>query len=854
MNNLSSHTIWLTTFFYVLLALLVLSSCNPDIFNARTVDTVNAPIYQGDSLDLTFDAFPYPITGRLPQRDFESFHLVVDVPSGRLSDEQSVVNFVTEFSDIIGFNPESSRLHFSGSTQLPSINESIVEDSIDTRVARSINELNQRFGSVNSETNIVLQARGQRLKAQGRQREIIYAFQQSDAENIPIENAGLIVVVRTGDEPVLVSGRLLLSFDTDIDISNSITFDEGNLINGISTQLPLTINEISIKDDSLRVVVLPLGQDFIYSFKLKLVIDGNTYQAWVNVQNGEIAQLLPLFSFATTQESKGMVVNPSPTSSNELIFQVDSNSPLMLSLDNEITVVNANGLNCSLSLSSDESIPDFSRGVDSGTCTQVELNVFAWVSFLKKVYTDYGSGDFRRVLVRVNDNSPCAPTNGNDVRLRNQACADYAMTYNRFFGTSESGSSDEDVYALELGVGNRASGPLDSCPVSNVLHNNAALDGTVIAHEFGHLLNHVLFQNPAERIVYIPGAVSSFSFPIEVPSVPQEALNEGLADFWSHLHFNTNVMGEYWNKECEPVQGGGAPRRADLKDVFPDIRFDPLSQDIDTPQLNGQVVSWGLWSLKKEFQEGWNDNLDITKDEIYINLIPALQVSGFQNDVGKEPPFIHQSIYNILEKISFRYQYHSEQACQEFLLEYSPEDAEIACNTYSSYIHKILAGFARAGIFLNERVAIVDSESDFLDRNSRLSPKFTVWAGRDYTFSGLTVSQLSDADVYGFSYELIFSKDPDFDNENIINRISKSGVGLFDDKDGFVSEIQLDSGEWDSIKNEPIVYYKVIIKSSSFSDGCDSTYDYDSASLSVISQHCDVHFRDLPPQYLLING
>src|SRR4030095_16814222 len=59
----------------------------------------------------------------------------------------------------------------------------------------------------------------------------------------------------------------------------------------------------------------------------------------------------------------------------------------------------------------------------------------------------------------------------------------------------------------------------------------------------------------------------------------------------------------------------------------------------------------------------------------------------------------------------------------------------ISTNGSNWYTIKILSAFARAGIFVTAKDAIIDINDDYLNRASVSSPIFTVWTGEDYTFN-----------------------------------------------------------------------------------------------------------------------
>ncbi|MES2731343.1 MAG: MYXO-CTERM sorting domain-containing protein [Bacteroidota bacterium] len=222
---------------------------------------------------------------------------------------------------------------------------------------------------------------------------------------------------------------------------------------------------------------------------------------------------------------------------------------------------------------------------------------------------------------------------------------------------------------------------------------NSAIDATVITHEFGHFLNGLQYG--------VGGGTLT------------GAINEGLADFWACTNFNIDTFGGWWGHNCPaPVQSGFTPRQSEPLDIFPDRNA--LAGASNEIHSAGQIISWANWSAR----QGMNDASGLGTLSINLNIIRAMTTAGIGiTDTGTDKS-IHDSYLDLLKQTVLFY-------------------------SNSRLINKLLAGYARAGFFLAPQDAVMDIDDSYLDRNSATGPTFTVWTGRDYTFSGSTVSTAS---------------------------------------------------------------------------------------------------------------
>jgi hypothetical protein len=244
------------------------------------------------------------------------------------------------------------------------------------------------------------------------------------------------------------------------------------------------------------------------------------------------------------------------------------------------------------------------------------------------------------------------------------------------FGINNACASGSNT--LVFGIGQATVGTSTAC--GNIF--NSAIDATVIGHEFGHLLNRVQFNASGGTLT--------------------PHLNEGLADYWADNYFRTDTFGAWWGGNCaNDSQDGWLPRRAEASDFFPTQVLGAGS-----PHGRGQVIAWGMWSSRTGVDRlhAWGPPV------LNIHLIQALATAGVGVQNGTQNQRVHDSFLDVFEAVATRYD-------------------------GNRYGHKVLSGFARAGLFLSPAEAVVDIGDDFLDRNAATGPTLTAWAGRAYSFN-----------------------------------------------------------------------------------------------------------------------
>ncbi|HEX5552944.1 MAG TPA: hypothetical protein VFX43_06805 [Chitinophagaceae bacterium] len=282
---------------------------------------------------------------------------------------------------------------------------------------------------------------------------------------------------------------------------------------------------------------------------------------------------------------------------------------------------------------------------------------------------------------------------------------------------------------------------------------NAGNDATVVSHEFGHNLNGLQYNVSGGQMT--------------------GALNEGMADFWAYTNCNTDVFGAWWAHNCPtPVQSGFVPRQAEALDIFPSHKN--LSGASDEAHSAGQIISWANWSAR----QGMNDATDLGTLSINLNIIRAMTTAGIGVVDNGNDASIHNSYLDLLQQIAPLF-------------------------STSRLIHKLLAGYARAGIFLSSKDAVIDINHSYLDRNNATGPTFSLWTGEDYTFSGGNAT--TSAPPYNTQYMVEVANDPAF-----TSHLTSSGwLTNVTAGDGGHATWILPSGAWNTLKAGNDLYYRV---------------------------------------------
>jgi hypothetical protein len=289
---------------------------------------------------------------------------------------------------------------------------------------------------------------------------------------------------------------------------------------------------------------------------------------------------------------------------------------------------------------------------------------------------------------------------------------------------------------------------------------NSGIDATVIAHEFGHRLNGLQYG--------VGGGSMTGS------------INEGLADFWACTNFNTDVFGGWWGHNCPtPVQSGFTPRQSEPLDIFPDHNSLPgASLEVHSA---GQMISWAMWSSR----QGMNDAISFGTLSINMNTIKAMTTAGNGVLLDGTARSVRDSYRDLLRQLLPLY-------------------------SGSRLVHKLLAGYARAGIFLAQKDAIIDIDHSYLNRNNATGPVFTVWTGEDYTFNSDN-SANTGSPPFNTQFMVEVASDEAFTS----NAINSGWLGGVTSGAGGSATWVLPVADWNTLKAGEALFYRVTTRDAS---------------------------------------
>ena len=600
--------------------------------------------------------------GQLPSFDGEKFQLNINGQSVKSQDEakRMVSTFLGSLKVQLNMDKEM-RLNINTTTA--KADAAYIDEQIRLGKANTMEKLKKDMVNVSKSSSDMVDELGNDLKNQSNVTVNVYRFDQY-FDNIIIDNTAVSVINRNENQIVSLQGKFYNMVKPSNGKSLSIKDAASRAIEQIRKENKLENVTGSGKGE---IVLLPYADGFRYAWKTQFTADG-TYQVWIDTETGRVLQLLPMFFFA--DNAKGLTFNPNPNSPTSVMyFEVDPPVNGRFTLRNTgvltLTNVGTDGSTGIVSVADSAGFANFNAAPINGITVErtsqagyngqfQQVNAFAHIFNERKMYMSLGSQVFTALTVSVNDNNPCG------------------------FGINNACSS------MAFGVGGATTGISTTC--DQIF--NSAIDATVIAHEFGHVLNGLQYAVGG-------GALTG-------------AINEGLADFWACTNFNTDTFGGWWAHNCPaPVQSGFAPRQAEATDIFPDRNSAGGS---DEAHSSGQIIAWAQWSTR----QGMNDAITLGTLSINLNTIKAMTTAGIgvlNNGTSKSN---HDSYQDLLKQLVPLYK-------------------------TSRLIHKLLAGYARAGIFLSPKDAIVDIDHSYLNRSSASGPVFTVWTGDDYTFSGSSV-------------------------------------------------------------------------------------------------------------------
>lgn len=296
---------------------------------------------------------------------------------------------------------------------------------------------------------------------------------------------------------------------------------------------------------------------------------------------------------------------------------------------------------------------------------------------------------------------------------------------------------------VSFGVGGVTVGQVDG------ILFNTALDASVAIHEVGHGLNNLR---------YAAGG-----------GVQNGSVGEGLGDYWAMSLLNQDIVGVVSLNTTVDVQTGWLPRQADAADVFPEH-----VSNFNEVHANGQVIARALWASRVEMN-GRSPIGPLMNDQYLMAGLPA--AGGGQSGAQTEKA-VHDAFQGILLGTLLQ-----------------------SGGGYPA--GDILVGFAKAGLFVTEREAVIDIGEDLLDDDDTTPPSFRVWTGRDYGFNGVWAN--SDT-YYGDRYEIEVANNATF-TQNYFSSGTQSNVAISNNV--ATATWQLSQDAWNVLRDGNALYFRV---------------------------------------------
>jgi hypothetical protein len=617
-------------------------------------------------------------------------------------------------------------------------NQDYINEQIKAGQDETKRRLSQEFKVVSPASDEMLNELSQDVRKQAGVRFQIYGFSQYSGD-ILIDNTGLNVTNRTGEEMISLQGN----FYNTVNVTNKKKLAASEALSVAIVQLGKENKYDSITGNPKQavMVLLPYAEGFKNAWKTEITAEG-PYEVWIDAESGKVLQLLPRFYY---DNGRGLAFNPSPTEgTREMSFEVDppSRGKYKLNLNGVLTLTNngADGTTGIVEVNDDGSgTANFNVPPINGTVVErtnqtnynglfQQVNVFAHIYFERTLYVALGSENFSQINASLNNpggNSFCCPPKYH---------IGDATTSNSTF----CGSCNENVAVF-----------------------NGAIDATVIAHEFGHLLNAIQYHVGGGTIT---GAV-----------------HEGLADYWACTNFNTDIFGGYWGHNCSsPTQSGWVPRQAEPTDIFPDRNSASTCASFEVHSA-GQILCWANWDARNRM----NELMSFGALSLNFNLIRAMTTAGHSVTDGEYASYIYISYRDLLRQLVTLYR-------------------------DSRLVHKLLAGYARAGIFLSPADAIIDINDSYLDRSSAASPQFTIWTGEDFRFIGTNVTSTGTL-PFNTQFLIEVANDEAF----TLNLVNSGWLGGVVSAAGGTASWTLPAASWNTLKAGDYLFYRVTTRDGS---------------------------------------
>ena len=611
---------------------------------------------------------------------------------------------------------------------------------------QTLKRVSGKVGPLSASSQKTLDEYAARVKRDvGRAQEVLVFEQQF--EGVPLDNSGLRVLRLLGDGVLSISGRVF----NVVEPGNRRRLSEAQAAEAARKHVGRSTKVLAAPPGTKpEPVVLPYGATMLHAWRLDVAAEGGSYRVWVDAETGKILQLRPLFF---SDSATGRVFNPAPTTTQAMDFEVDAAAGGSYQLlltgiidENNSGADSVSSTDLTLAAASGVTTANFDVAPINGT-TVDRTNLTGYNSRFQEVNAfAWISSNIKSFESFGSPKFPALTVNVNHANPCAQVMVSTATKRNNACAFTATNT-------IQYGIGQATV----STSTAAADFFNSALDATVVTHELGHILDNL-------QVVTIGGGTMTAS------------INEGLSDFWAATIHNNSIFGGYWGtNQGTPVQTGFAPRQAEASDVFPEHRAGNAEAHAD-----GQIIDWALWSTRA----GLNGLSALGTLSINTSLMKALTTAGGGITDSLSDKDVHDSYLDLEKKLLVQFGTNGD-------------------------INKVLAGFARAGICLSERDAIIDIDDDFLAQGSPTGPTFTVFGGRDYEFPA-PGSTAATSSAFNTQFEIEVANDAAF----TVNRVTSGLIGTIAVSTQGVplATWTLPTASWNTLKTGTSLFYRVTTK------------------------------------------
>ncbi|HEX7174682.1 MAG TPA: hypothetical protein VF240_05305 [Pyrinomonadaceae bacterium] len=649
---------------------------------------------------------------------------------------------VNQVLSALGWQRGAEEVRESRRAAAPAARGEAVEEAIKRAVAEDERRLSGEMGRLSEATKKEIRERAERLRAEAARTQDVLVYDQR-VDGVRVEHTGFVLAFRPDRGLTSLSGRVF----NRVDIANQRRLTEEDAARLAAEHVSKTTKLAPPPDAGAQQQPPPRPELVLLPYA-----DAMRYAWRVDVAaeegvyrlwlDAESGEVLQLEPLFKPDSGNGLVFDPDPNVGTRELH-FEVNGPSASNYSLVNSRIDVGNSGADGQSSGDLTIADASTGGANFNVPPINGTVVRRTS-----QTDYNSR-----FQEVNAFAWVAHTMKYVDDWGGTALPDMTVTVNHNnpcgFGTNNACGGGGSI---TMGIGRATT----SASTSANDFFNSAIDATVVTHELGHTLTPTQMTGGGTLI---------------------GSADEGLADYWAATIHNNPTFGGFWGaNRATHSQTGFPPRLAETLDVFPEHRNMGGAGSNNQVHADGEIIRWALWSART----GMLSLSSLGSADLNAKLFKALNTHGVGLTNNLTDRSVHDSYRDLLAKLAPQYT--------------------------TGNANKLMAGFARAGIHLSERDAVIDISDDWLERGSATGPTFTVWGGRDYQFN-MGSNTATAATNFNTRYQIEVANDAAF-TSNLISSgfLTNIAVGA----DGVPSALwALPAANWTTLKAADKIYYRV---------------------------------------------